>query len=90
MATVQVKLGEVGRGPHAPNLAKMQGFHDEGTGDADADFAALLVLHQQSILLVAGTVQELGLDPQLRAQAARLLQQPPATPGLAGAPGPTR
>ena len=74
VATVQATLGEVGREAHAPNLAMMQGFHDEGTGDVDADFAALLLLHQQTAALVAGTVQELGLDPQLQAQAARLRQ----------------
>ena len=74
VATVQATLGEVGREAHAPNLAMMQGYHDEGTGDADADFAALLVLHQQTVSLVAGTIQELGLDPQLQALAARLLQ----------------
>jgi hypothetical protein len=74
VAIVQATLGEVGREAHAPNLAMMQGFHDEGTGDVDADFAALLVFHQQAVSLVAGTIQDQGIDPQLQALAARLLQ----------------
>ena len=64
-------VGEAGREAHAPNLAMMQGNHDEGTGDVDADFATLVVQHQQAVARVSQIIQELGTDPPLKALAAR-------------------
>ena len=64
-------VGEAGREAHAPNLAMMQGDHDEGTGNVDADFATLVVQHQQAVARVSQVIQALGTDPPLKALAAR-------------------
>ena len=72
-ATLMATIGSAGRRAHAPNLAMMEGHRDEGTGDVDADFAALALLQQQAIAQVGLAVRESGRDPQLRQLAGELL-----------------
>lgn len=70
---VQASVGAAGRESHAPNLAYMQGHHDEGTGNVDADFATLLLEEQVAAGQASQAVQQLGRDAGLRALADQLL-----------------
>lgn len=69
----QATVGEAGRQVHAPNLALMQGNHDEGTGNVDADFTTLLLQEQLATEQVSQAMQQLGRDADLRTLAGRVL-----------------
>ena len=63
------RVEAAGRRAQAPNLGMMQSHEDDGTGDVDADFAALMLLQQRAALEAAHTVEALGSAPALRAAA---------------------
>jgi uncharacterized protein (DUF305 family) len=62
------------------NLAMLRGLERPVTGDADHDFAAMMIPHHQWAVDMAKIELSYGHDPALRALAARILnaQKPEA------------
>jgi hypothetical protein len=70
VATEQATRVEAdGRQRQAPNLGMIQGHEDDGTGNMDADFAAVLLLQQHAALETARAVATLAGSLPLRAAA---------------------
>jgi len=64
------RVEAAGRQAQAPNLGMMQSHQDDGTGDVDADFAAVMLLQQRAALEAAQAIAELGSAPELKTAAA--------------------
>lgn len=52
----------------------MAGMHMEAAGDADKDFAMMMIAHHQGAIDMAKVELEYGDDPQLRAMAEKVIE----------------
>lgn len=52
----------------------MAGMHVESTGDADKDFATMMIPHHQGAIDMARAELEYGDDPQMRAVAEEVIE----------------
>ena len=80
MDTVKVsrRAAMLGAGATAAMMAAMDQMHASMnganvTGNANADFVALMVPHHQAAVDMARTYLEAGTDPRLRALAAKII-----------------
>ncbi|HEV7703984.1 MAG TPA: DUF305 domain-containing protein [Gemmatimonadaceae bacterium] len=51
----------------------MQGMHVGSTGDADADFAAIMIPHHEGAIAMARSELKFGTNPQLRRLAQEII-----------------
>jgi uncharacterized protein (DUF305 family) len=69
------RVEAAGRQAQAPNLGMMQSHQDDGTGDVDADFVAVMLLQQRAVQESAQAMAKLGSAPELKTAAAEVARR---------------